>query len=142
MKLKRSHALVLFFLLLAFYVYFYKINNILEKMSSMYRHAPYSNCSRGKCYQMCQNDETCLQGHDECVGCNIERTKSSTYNPVVISNTQTLETNTPLLKKLSPSVIIVNNNPNQEQVPIIQNHDPMFAPQRTTGMLSDSNVYN
>ena len=27
MKLKRSHALVLFFLLLAFYVYFYKIKD-------------------------------------------------------------------------------------------------------------------
>ena len=35
MKLKQSHALVLFFLLLAFYLYFYKINNILEKMTNI-----------------------------------------------------------------------------------------------------------
>tara|TARA_B100000035_G_scaffold258194_1_gene228455 strand:- start:214 stop:483 length:270 start_codon:yes stop_codon:yes gene_type:complete len=35
MKLKQSHALILFFILLAFYLYFYKYNNILEKMTNI-----------------------------------------------------------------------------------------------------------
>ena len=34
MKIKQTHAVILFFILLAFYLYFYKFNNILEKMQN------------------------------------------------------------------------------------------------------------
>lgn len=165
MKLKRSYAIILFFLLLAFYMYFFKINNILEPMATLATRTPYTNCNKTKCYQMCQRDSVCLQGHDECSGCNIESSKLKQYNPVVITDIQGLENNAPLLDRISPSVIIINgsgdmrdddrhkNNrhdvdPNgdpydnvmtgQGNVPVIHGHDPMFIPQqRTTGMLTD-----
>ena len=144
MKLKRLHAIILFFILLAGYVYFFKVNNILENMTTMRRNIPYKSCNKTKCYEMCQNDGICLQGYDECEGCNLETNKGSTFSPVVISNTENIENNSSLLKKLNPSVIIVNDNEEPKtQVPVIQNHDPMFAPQkRTTGMLTDTNSYN
>jgi hypothetical protein len=144
MKLKRLHAIILFFILLAGYVYFFKVNNILENMTTMTRTTPYKSCNKTKCYEMCQSDGACLQGHDECEGCNLETNKGSTFSPVVISNTENIENNSSLLKKLNPSVVIVNDNEEPKtQVPIIQNHDPMFAPQkRTTGMLTDTNSYN
>ena len=58
-----------------------------------------------------------------------------------------------LLKKLNPSVVIINdndnvsnenNNSNNSNAPVamVQNFDPMFRPQRTTGMMTDTNSYN
>lgn len=143
MKLKRLHAIILFFILLAGYVYFFKVNNILENMAGMKRVIPYKSCNKTKCYEMCQNDGICLQGYDECEGCNLETNKGSTFSPVVISNTQNIESNSSLLKKLNPSVVIVNDNEETKpQVTMVQNFDPMFGPQRTTGMMTDTNSYN
>ena len=157
MKLKRLHAIILFFILLAGYVYFFKVNNILENMTTMRRNIPYKSCNKTKCYEMCQNDGTCLQGYDECEGCNLETNKGSTFSPVVISNTENIESNSHLLKKLNPSVVIINDNDNDNNMndnnmndnnnsnaplTMVQNFDPMFKPQRTTGMMTDTNSYN
>lgn len=49
MKLKQSHALILFFILLAFYLYFYKYNNILEKMTNI------NNCDKCEFECECKN---------------------------------------------------------------------------------------
>lgn len=147
MKLQRSHAIILFLVLLAGYVYFFKINNILENMAGMRYTTPYKSCDKTKCYEKCQSDEACLQGHDECEGCNLETRKGSTFSPVVISNAENIHANTTLLKNLNPSVIIVNDNmenvndnnqSNEMQVPIVQNNDPTYIPQKTTGMMTDT----
>ena len=86
MKIKQTHAVILFFILLAFYLYFYKFNNILEKMQNK----DCNNCNSKNCVE-CKNKNLT----DEKAGSKIihSKVKPHTYANIHKSKNNILQKN-------------------------------------------------